>query len=998
MLHLPPMTEKLSIQQIRDRLSNEGGRDYWRSLDELADTEEFQEFVTKEFPRQAAPLEGSWRRRDVLKLLGASLTLAGLGACARPPNASEKIVPYVQAPEEIIPGKPLFFATAALSGGYAEGVLAESHQGRPTKLEGNPDHPASLGGTHAVTQAAVLELYDPDRSDAVREGGQVRGWDDLALVLQEGASGLENGSGLRILTETVTSPTMAQQLSRLQARYPQMVWHQYDTSHSDGVLEGARLAFGRDVETVYDFAAADVVLSLDADFSYSGPGRLRYTKDFSSRRRIRSAEDSMNRLYMVESFPSPTGSIADHRLPLAPAAVAAFAAAVAAALGVDAPSATLPAAVNRAFVDALVEDLQANPGRSLVMAGREQPGTVHALAHAINAALGNVGRTVRYLEPVAVRAENHGHSLSELVDAMNAGAVELLVIIGSNPVYSTPAGLDFTAALGNVGLTVHHGLSFDETAVEADWHAPLTHTLEAWSDARAYDGTTSIMQPLIAPMFGGRSAHELLAILTADERSGYEIVRDYWQQRVSGDFEDFWRRSVYRGIVTGSASPQVEVGVGTFDAELPGESEFTALFRLDPSVGDGRHANNGWLQELPNPFTKLTWDNTALLSPATAEELGVRNEDLVTVTVDGRSLTAPVWLQPGQAPGTVVLNLGYGRSRAGRVGSDIGFDAYAIRPAASPWAAPATIARAGGSLRLSDTQTHHALEGTGERRHIVRHGTLAEFREEPEHPHFVNPVEHHASDLYADYVYESYAWGMVIDMTVCTGCNACVSACQAENNVPIVGKDEVRIGRELHWIRVDSYYAGDIDNPEFFSMPMACQHCEKAPCEPVCPVGATVHDHEGLNVMVYNRCVGTRYCSNNCPYKVRRFNFLQYAELATTATELSLANNPDVTVRSRGVMEKCTYCIQRISSARITSNNEGRAIRDGEVVTACEAACPSEAILFGDLNDPDSHITAVKGSPLNYALLEELNTVPRTTYLAKVSNPNPRLSAEGAAS
>jgi molybdopterin-containing oxidoreductase family iron-sulfur binding subunit len=613
----------------------------------------------------------------------------------------------------------------------------------------------------------------------------------------------------------------------------------------------------------------------------------------------------------------------------------------------------------------------------------------------MNEALGNVGTTVRYLEPVAVRSENHGLGLTALVEAMRAGEVEVLVTIGANPAYSAPSALDFASALSNVGLSVHQGAYYDETAAISDWHAPLSHSLEAWSDARGHDGTATIMQPLIAPMFGGRSAHEMLALLAGDERSGFEIVQDYWQGRVSGDFNDFWRRTVYGGVVAGSGASEVEVGVRGFAAELPGEGDLTALFRLDPSVGDGRHANNAWLQELPNPFTKLTWDNTALLSPATAEALGVHNEDLVTVTVEGRSVIAPVWIQPGQVAGTVVLNLGYGRRQAGGVGSDIGFDAYALRPAASTWSAAATVTAAGGSLKLADTQTHHALEGTGERRHIIRRGTLEEFRAEPEHPHFVHPIEHEASDLYPEYVYESYAWGMVIDMSVCNGCNACVSACQAENNVPIVGKDQVRIGREMHWIRVDSYYAGSVDDPEFFSMPMACQHCEKAPCEPVCPVGATVHDHEGLNVMVYNRCVGTRYCSNNCPYKVRRFNFLQYAELKTNATELSLANNPDVTVRSRGVMEKCTYCVQRISTARIASNNEGRAIRDGEIVTACEAACPSEAIVFGDLNDPHSRVTATKGSPLNYALLEELNVAPRTTYLAKVSNPNPRLVTEG---
>ncbi len=993
MLDMSPMNEKLSIKEIRERLSDKTGRDYWRSLDELAETEAFRDFMDKEFPRQAAPLEGSWHRRDVLKLLGASLALAGLGACARPVLPHEKIVPYVQAPEEMIPGRPLFFATAALHGGYAEGVLAESHQGRPTKLEGNPDHPASLGATHALTQASVLSLYDPDRSDTVLEGGQVRSWEQLTALVSAAVENLDQGRGLRLLTETVTSPTLARQISDLLARFPEAVWHQYDTSHGDSAVAGARMAFGRDIATSYHFDQADVILSLDADFTYSGPGRLRHAKDFASRRRVRTADDGMNRLYQVETFPTTTGSLADHRIPLTPAGVVALAAAVAQGLGVDAPTAALPAGIDQVWLDALLEDLNAHQGSSLVIAGHEQPAAVHALAHAMNEALGNVGRTVRYHQPVEARPEDHGASLRDLAQAMNDGSVEVLVTIGGNPVFTAPADVAFGAALDSVSLSVHLGHYLDETGTRSSWHAPLVHELEAWSDARSSDGTTTIMQPLIAPLFGGRSAHELLAVLLGDDASGYDIVRSYWRGRVEGDFDDFWRRTVYRGTVAGSEAAGEEPSLQPFAIDIPEETDLQAVFRLDPSIGDGRHANNGWLQELPNPFTKLTWDNVALLSPTTAEQLGVANEDLLTLSAGGRDVEAPVWVQPGQAVGTVVLNLGYGRTHAGRIGSGLGFDAYALRSGGEPWSTAVAAQPARGRFKLADTQTHHALDGTGERRHIVRSGSLVAFQNEPAKPHFAHPVEEHESNLYPDYVYESYAWGKVIDMTVCTGCNACVAACQAENNIPIVGKDQVRIGREMHWIRVDSYYKGDIDNPEFFSMPMACQQCEQAPCEPVCPVGATVHDHEGLNAMVYNRCVGTRYCSNNCPYKVRRFNFLQYAELGTNATELSLANNPDVTVRSRGVMEKCTYCTQRIAQARITSNNEGRTIRDGEVVTACQAACPTDAIVFGDINDPNSVVTQTKTSAINYTVLDELNTVPRTSYLAKVTNPNPRLVA-----
>jgi len=640
-----------------------------------------------------------------------------------------------------------------------------------------------------------------------------------------------------------------------------------------------------------------------------------------------------------------------------------------------------------------LEDLEGHRGRSIVIAGQDQPASVHALAHAINDALGNLGRTVRLAEPVEARPESHRASLRALVEAMERGDVSTLVILGANPIYTAPADLDFARALERVATSVHLGAYRDETGRATRWHVPEAHHLETWSDARAFDGTVTVMQPLIQPFYGGRSAHELLALLNGDpEATAHDLVRETWRARVEGEFEAFWQRAVYRGAVEGSASPEADVALELGEVDLPLRDELVLTLRPDPSLGDGRWANNGWLQELPKPFTKLTWDNAALLGARTAEALSVRNEDLLELTVDGRSVTAPVWILPGQADGVITLHLGFGRDAAGRVADGVGVNAYPLLSGDVGAAPPVEAVKGRGRYRLASTQLHAALEGTGERRHIVRHGTLAELRNEPEHPHFVHPVEHHDADIYDDFAYEGYAWGMVVDMTVCTGCNACVTACQAENNIPIVGKDQVMVGREMHWIRVDGYYAGSIDDPTYYQMPMACQHCEKAPCEPVCPVGATVHDDEGLNVMVYNRCVGTRYCSNNCPYKVRRFNYLQYAELDGDATELSLAANPDVTVRSRGVMEKCTYCTQRISRARIEANNEDRTIRDGEVVTACQAACPTEAIVFGDVNDPNSRVTADKASVLNYALLEELNTVPRTTYLAHVRNPHPALA------
>jgi len=987
-------SKNLDFAQIRARLADKEGPAYWRSLDELADTTEFREFLHKEFPRQAAPLDNGIDRRDFLKLLGASMALAGLAACARPPLANEKIVPYVRKDEEITPGKPLFYATAVTYGGYAEGVLAESHQGRPTKLEGNPDHPASRGATGAITQAQVLALYDPDRSNTVRQAGEESSWEDFATALAASLGELPaGGAGLAILTENVTSPTLAAQLAALQASYPDAAWFQYDPLHPDNIVAGARLAFGSDVVPIYDLTQADVIVSLGADFLDTGPGRLAYARDFAEHRRALTASANMNRLYQLETSPSVTGTVSDHRVPLRPSAIAAAAAVLAAGLGVAAPAAELPAGLSQAELDAMIEDLTAAGANGLVIAGADQPPVVHALAAAINQALGSAGTTVNYVESPAARPAVHGEELAALTSAMQAGDVQLLVMLSGNPLYNAPADLDFAGALGNVPLSVHLGLYLDETGRASTWHVPQTHFLETWSDARAFDGTVTITQPLILPFYRGKSEHELVAaLLGGPEAVGYDLVRGHWEQRVSGSFEDFWRESVFRGVVAGSAAPQASVTAAAVSEPLPEGAPLEVHFRLDTSVLDGRFANNGWLQELPRPISKLTWDNAAILAAADAEELGVSTGDVIALRHDGRSLELPVWVQPGQAAGAISVALGYGREAAGSIGNGVGVNAFLLRTSGSQWFGPAEAEVTAGHYDLVSTQSHHALDGTGEARHIIRAGTIQEFRDEPEHPHFAHPVVHHENDLYPDFVYEGYKWGMVIDQTVCTGCNACVVACQSENNVPIVGKAQVAVGREMHWLRVDSYYGGGVDDPEFYAQPMPCQQCEKAPCEPVCPVGATVHDSEGLNVMVYNRCVGTRYCSNNCPYKVRRFNWLQFAELATDATELSLAHNPDVTVRSRGVMEKCTYCTQRISRARIEAANEDRRIADGEVVTACQAACPTQAITFGDLNDESSAVNRVKASPLNHTLLEELQTFPRTSYLAKVKNPNQALS------
>ncbi|MGL4609574.1 MAG: TAT-variant-translocated molybdopterin oxidoreductase [Trueperaceae bacterium] len=990
-------TDSLDIASVREKLSKAQGKAYWLGLEELSNTHEFQEFLNEEFPRQSVAYENSVDRRDFMKLLGASLALAGLTSCVRPVRPSEKIVPYVKAPEEMIPGRPLFFASAMNQGGYAMGVIAESHQGRPTRVEGNPDHPASLGAMDVTTSASVLGLYDPDRSKDIVGGADFA---EFANALQSAAS----GGNFAILTETVTSPTLARQLAQVLEAYPNTKWYQYDQLHSDNAYEGSQLAFGEAVTTRYDFSQAEVIVSLGADFLGEGPAHIRYTKDFSRRRKVLSAEDTMSRLYVMESTPTITGAMADHRVTVRPSAISAIAAHLAGELGVAGAEGTLPENVNTETIEALLADLQGANGRSIVIAGDGEAPYIHALAHAMNAALGNVGTTVFYHDSVEAQAVNHTEQLHTLTEAIRGGEVTSLLVLGANPVYTAPIDLNFTEAYGGIA-TFHVGQYFDETAAVSKWHVPGTHYLETWSDARAFDGTVTIMQPLISPFYNGKSDHEVLAALLGNpESTSFEIVQETYQGSVEGDFDDFWRQSVFAGVIAGTQAASKTVTLGSLPEAPPAPSgEFEISFKLDPSILDGRYANNGWLQEVPKPLTKIVWDNVAFIAPATAETLGVSNHEIVTITVGENTVNAPVWVMPGQAANTVTVHLGFGRGEnAGHTANGVGFNANVIRTSDNPWLVGGTVAKATGRHKIVSSQIHwrydspdgNYADGTTERRHIIRHGNLAELQAEPNHPHFVHPVAHHESDLYPDYEYKSYKWGMVIDMTVCTGCNACVVACQSENNIPVVGKKQVAVGREMHWIRIDTYYGGELDNPDFYMQPVACMHCEKAPCEPVCPVGATVHDNEGLNVMVYNRCVGTRYCSNNCPYKVRRYNFLQYAELTSTATELSLMQNPDVTVRSRGVMEKCTYCTQRIQQGYIRAEYQGRRINDGEVVTACQSACPAEAIVFGDMNTEGALVNTHKNSVLNYALLEELNTVPRSTYLARLRNPNPNLVTE----
>jgi molybdopterin-containing oxidoreductase family iron-sulfur binding subunit len=996
----------IDLVQIQAKLEQQPGRLLWRGLEELAGTPEYRDFLECEFPYDPRQDEKGVSRRDALKLMAASAALAGLTACTKLPT--EKIVPYAQQPpENFVPGKPLFYATAMPLAGYATGLLVESHMGRPTKVEGNPRHPASLGAADLFAQASVLTLYDPDRSQSPIYKGQIGSWSTFLTAVEQERSDLmiRKGAGLRILTGTVTSPTLADQIQSLLAQFPQAKWHQYEPCGRDQVREGAKLACGEYVNPVYHFDQADVVVSLDADFLSAGPGALRYAHDFAEKRRVVGPQSAMNRLYVVESTPTSTGAMADHRLPLRATDVESSARALAEAVGVKTAAAGNPApGVPADWIPALGRDLEKHRGACLVLAGEQQPPAVHALAHVLNDALGNRGKTVSYTSPVEANPVNEMASLRELVADMQAGQVETLIILGVNPVYSAPADLRFGENLLKVKTRIHLSLCEDETAEFCHWHIPEAHFLEAWSDARAFDGTISIMQPLIAPLYNGKSAHEVLAVLTGQAgTAGHDLVRGYWQrQKPKADFEQFWWKSLHDGVVEGTALPAKAIKLNPAFPTQPAPAGSAAarmeiVLRPDPTIWDGSFANNGWLQELPKPLSKLTWDNAALVSPATALKLGVTNGDVVKLRGDGREVNAPIWIAPGHADESLTLHLGYGRRRAGRVGAGAGFNAYSLCSSARPWIGSVEVQKTGGKYQLATTQHHHIMGKEGatveeesvaaRQRTLVRVATLEEFRH---NPNFAREAgEEKALSLYPAYQYDGNAWGMVIDLNSCIGCNACVVACQSENNISVVGKDQVARGREMHWIRVDTYFRGGLQNPETYNEVVLCMQCENAPCEYVCPVGATVHSPEGLNEMVYNRCVGTRYCSNNCPYKVRRFNFKLYADWTTPS--LKPLRNPDVTVRSRGVMEKCSYCIQRINASKIAAEKEDRPVRDGEILTACQQTCPTQAIVFGNINDPNSRVAKLKAQSRNYGLLADLNTRPRTTYLAKLRNPNPEI-------
>ncbi|MGE0002323.1 MAG: 4Fe-4S dicluster domain-containing protein [Fimbriimonadaceae bacterium] len=991
------------------------GSAYYRGWEQFENPEAMDRIRADEFPARAT-LPGI-DRRSLLKLAGSAAALATIGSgCRFQPQ--RKIVPFVQAPDTYVPGKDKYFASAATLGGYATGVLVRSYEGRPVKIEGNPLHPSSLGACDHRTMAETAVLYDPERHQVAKSQGGFGTWGQF---FTEALS----GNSFALLTPNVSSPSLHGQIQAFLQKFPGSRWFQYEAANRDSAREGAVMAFGRAVETIYSFENADVVLGLDADLFIEGPGALAYSKAIAARR---DPEGEMNRLYAVESAPTTFGAMADHRYPAKPSDVLATAKAIAAALGVPGSGGgKAPAGIPVAEIAA---DLRAAGPRAVVVPGEYTSAALHACCHAINHALGAVSKTVSYTEPVLADWQNNGDQLRQLATLLESGEVRNVLIFGGNPVYAAPGDVKFGEALAKAPFSAHLTLEDNETSEVCRWALPASHFLEAWGDGKGHDGSIAVVQPLIEPMYDSKSEIEVLETMLGGGRTGEKVVAQTW-----GLNGKAWREMLARGVspsttaLTQPVTPLPNLLTGLPDGGAATEVRFLP----DPNIHDGRYSNVAWLQELPKPVTNLTWDNSIQVSPATAKKLGAGQQtklmgiipfygahDIVRLTVGETMVEGPVFINPGMADDTVVVHMGYGRTRAGAFGTvgnpethGGGFDAMKLRGTDSPWLASGTVLKGKGTYPLANTQFHNTLDVNPEDsdRDIIREVTLAEFREHPDalaHPTDKPASGHHEEGHSPKVLYNNekeffdpetnYQWAMTVDLNLCTGCNACVTACQAENNIPTVQKEQVMNGREMHWIRVDRYYQAngaeyDEANPRITFQPLACQQCEAAPCEPVCPVAATVHSHEGLNQMVYNRCVGTRYCSNNCPYKVRKFNFLHFTKRFEDNPVLHLMQNPDVSVRGRGVMEKCTYCVHRINHARIEAKKEAREIRDGEVVTACQQACPTGAIVFGDMRREGNAVAKTRASRRNYKLLEETNARPRTTYLGKVRNPNPALEA-----
>ena len=960
---------------VRDAASA-GSRRFWSSIEELLDEDEFRKWVSAEFPAASSMFDDPGRRQ-VLKLMGASLLLAGLTGCGE--TKSDHALPYVNQPDDLVPGAPRYYATGMFFEGYVQPVIATTYSGRPTKLDGNPDHPVTRGASDSFIQSAVFDLYDPERSKVPLRDGVPSTWSafagelvDLRVRWRE-----RNGQGLRILTGATTSPTLIRQITELQKQFPKMRWFRFETAGTASQDEAMRLAFGRVVTPHFRFDKCNVIVSLDEDLLGPGSHQVTHANGWAQHRGEAAPGRGRSRLHVAESVPSLTGTVASVRLPCDPTRVTALAQAIGAEFAVAGFVRPELRPQEHKWLDRALGELRENAGHSLLTIGPHLDPQLQALAPIVNERLKNWGVTVWYSDPLHV-PDDDAQPLAALVQELTAGAVDTLITIDCNPAYSCPGFLRFNEHFARAATRIHAGLHVDETALLCRWHLPLSHALESWCDGRAVDGTATIIQPVIAPLYASRSTHQLIDLLMGVNDPALDAaVRTTWRGTFGTDFEERWTRALHDGFVAGSAAQPV-----TIPAQPPGASQQKAVagdqveivFSLDPSVWDGRFANVAWLQELPKPLTKITWDNVIAVSPAIASQYALSNSDIAEVTIGGRSVRGPIWIVPGQAPRTVALSFGYGRRAGGDIAMGIGYDAFSIRPAEMAWLARGSIARVEGDHTIATTQAHHRIDGFD----FIREVTVSNPR---------TPTPKDQSTIYPDWndtaLVENipqHAWGMVIDLDLCIGCNACISACNVENNVLVVGKDQVSRGREMLWLRVDRYYTGDPENPRSYFQPVPCMHCEKAPCEMGCPVHATVHSPEGINQMVYNRCIGTRTCSSYCPYKVRRFNWYDYRHFAEAEQAVK---NPDVTVRSRGVMEKCTYCTQRIEAAHVAADKENRSLRRDEVVTACQQACPTKAIVFGDLKDEGSTVATRRRSGRHYVLLEDLGTRPRTTYLAR---------------
>ncbi|HTE53353.1 MAG TPA: 4Fe-4S dicluster domain-containing protein [Kofleriaceae bacterium] len=982
-------------------------------------------------------------RRRFIQIMGASIALssAGLSACRW---EEDHIVPESHRPEGYIPGVPKRYATAMELGGTAYGLVVTAYDGRPIKVDGNADHPHTGRGSTAFVQASLLELYDPDRSRAVERHEGTNSLPATWTSFEEEIRGLvkklgQSGEGLRVLSEATTSPTVAALRRDFLARFAGARWHEYEPLSRDNERAGTRMAFGRAMRPHLNLVGAKVIAAFDADLLGDHPESLRLSRDFAAGRDPDDNAAGMNRLYAVESAFSITGATCDHRLPLRSELIKPFLIALEAKLGgtgAAAPSMAAFDAKAQKFLNVLAGDLVQNRGRAVVAVGARQPADVHALAARINSVLAS-DSTITYTADPDGDRPTHTEDIVQLVADMQRGAVSTLLILGGNPVYDAPADLGMAAALAKVATSIHLSSYSDETSAACTWHLPRAHYLESWGDARTFDGTYTLGQPILEPIFGGRSAIDVMKLfLGKGDVPTEQLVRETFEAaakelptgQTTGDTA--WRRALHDGYVARSAAQGEKPAIQPFTLAPLGATQSKArvsngslevVFTSNTATFDGRFANNAWLQEVPDFLTKMTWDNAALISPRTAADLGVAHEEIAEISLGGRKMQIVVYVMPGQAPLSIALALGQGRKRAGRVGGldsegvgSVGFDTYQVRSSKAPFIATgASIDGTGKKYRLSLTVDHYNLEERGQQAIAERLPDLVkeEDVEAYKKPGYSIVADAHTPEiatltvprtadeanesLYKEHRYDGHRWGMTTDLSKCTGCNACIIACQAENNVPVVGKEQVWRNREMHWLRIDRYFKGDPDDPQIARQPILCQQCENAPCEQVCPVGATLHSDEGLNDMAYNRCVGTRYCLNNCPYRVRRFNFLRwdwYKEIDDPRAKVrSLLFNPEVTVRSRGVMEKCTFCVQRIQNVKIQAKNAGRPIEDGEITTACQDACPTGAIVFGDINDKRSKVAALRLGPRAYNMLAELNTRPRNAFLARIRNPHPEL-------